>query len=183
MQTKDYVQCPTYDTSYGLLHFSPIRGMCTSACPVTLLWLLDGNGHLPPPTHLQPGRREWSWSLPTFVPIGPTILHSIQRGCCYVACLSSMRTAPNTCLLVSTLLASIYHLLSLELSGRAVDLKHSFSVMNKWTHWRRPCPHYGTCVMAKRLLGVAGATVVPSGRICHAVGVRLVCTSIHSSFL
>jgi len=141
-------------TSYRL-HFSPISWMCTSACPVILQWLLDGNSHLPPSTLLLPGRIGWrSWSLTTSVPTGPTILHLIQIGCCFVACFSLMRTGQNTCLLVFTLLATIYHWFSLELSGEAVDTKYSFSVMNNWTQWRRPCPHYGSqCVVAKRLLG------------------------------
>ena len=84
--------------------------MCTSACPVTVRWLLDANG---PSTLLLLRRRGWSiwscWSPPNFRPNGPTILHSIQNGYCFVTCFSLMRTGPNTCMLVSTVLANIYH--------------------------------------------------------------------------
>jgi len=42
-------------------------------------------------------------------------------------------------------------LVEFEVVRRAVDPKPLFSVMNKWTHWRRPSPNYGTtCVLAKR---------------------------------
>ena len=84
----------------------------------------------------------------------PTTLHSIQRGCCFVARFSLMRTGQSTCLLVSTLLATIYLWWNLVLSVEAVDPKPSFSAMNNWTQWRRLCKCYGTpCVVAKRLLG------------------------------
>jgi len=134
LQTKDYVQCPPDMTSYFRFYCSPIRWTCTSACPVTLRWLLDANGR---PTLLLLRRRGWSsWScckLPISVPIGPTILHSVQRGCCFVSCFPLMRTGPNTCLVVSTLLATIYHWWNMGLSGEAVGPKPSFSAMNKWT--------------------------------------------------
>jgi hypothetical protein len=132
-----------------------IRWTCTSACPVTLRWLLDANSPLPPPTLLLPERRGWrSWSLPISVPISPTMLHSNQRGCCFVACFSLLWTGPNTCLLVFPLLATIYHWWNLGLSGETMGPKPSFSAMDKWTYLRRAFPYYGTpCVLAKSLLG------------------------------
>jgi len=65
---------------------------------------------------------------------------------------------------VSTLHANIYHWWNLGLSAETVDPKTPFSAMNKWTQWRRAFRIYGTpCVVAKRLLGVAGARVVYFG--------------------
>jgi hypothetical protein len=71
-----------------VLCWSIIKWTCTSVYPITLQWLLEDNGHLLLPNLQLPGIRGWkSWSLPlTSVNIGPTIVHSIQRGCCFVAC-------------------------------------------------------------------------------------------------
>ena len=134
--------CPMpiwYVTSYRHFHCSSIMWTCTSVCPVTLRCILYANGSLPPPTLLLQGSRGWrSWSLPNSVPIGPKILHSFQRGCCFVACFSLMRTGPNMCQLVSTLLATIYQWWNLGLSGEAMDPKSSILATNNWTQWRRP---------------------------------------------
>jgi len=101
---------PSY-TSYCRFYFSSINWTCTTASPVTLRWLLDANGPLPPATLLLLGRRGWSswscWSLPTSVHIGTQILHSIPSGYFFVTCFSLMRPGPNTCLLVSTALGVI----------------------------------------------------------------------------
>ena len=79
LQTKYYVQCPSDITRHTDSFISALLRGCAS--PVTLPWLLNGNGHLLPRTLLLPGRRGWrGWSLPTSIPIGPTIMNSIQRG-------------------------------------------------------------------------------------------------------
>jgi hypothetical protein len=66
--------------------------------------------------------------------------------------------------LVFTLLATIYHWRNFGISGQAVYIKPTFSAMNRWTPWRRDFPCYGTpCVVAKSLLGVAGARAVHFG--------------------
>jgi len=152
-----------HDTSFCRFCTSPLNWTCTSASTVTMRWLLDANGPLPTPTLLLLGRRGLSiWSLPISVTIGPPIQHSITIGYCFVAWFS-LRTGPNMCLLVSTPLATIYHLWNLRSFGEAVGPKPLSSEMNRWT-LSQAFPRYLDVICSgESSAGFAGARAVYFG--------------------
>ena len=159
--------------------------MCTSNSPVTLQWLLDGIGQLPPPKLLLQGRRGMEELEPTnFCTYWPNN-RAFDPKRMLLRRLFFINEYRTKYVCVGFYTARDYVLL-VEFGGvrRGGVSKNSVSVMNKRKHRRRPLPRYGrTCVVAKRVLVVARARVVPSGWICQAVGERLVYTSIQSSFL
>jgi len=154
-----------HNTSFCRFHFSPRNWTCTSARPrhstMVIRRTRSSAASNAPATRkkrneqLEPTKIYTYWhNNPAFDPKRLLLRRLFLL----------MRTGPNTS--VGFYPARKYlQLVEFWVVRRRGGTKTQSSAMNRWTLWRKAFACYGTpCVVAKRLLGVAGARAVHFGR-------------------